>query len=186
MTSIQARRQLIVILLLCMAAIAAVVRHYAEPGSSLRDVSTVMMLLWLPVVGSIVGWCYGKLRSKKPAAPAVSAVPAGFAPGQAFQPHAMVEFALRPAPVPVDDVPIPAGMHQCVLVVGHQGFLMRWQVSAGEFLPRGQTHALPVEFLSPHKALPQLPAGTPFRMMVGEAFIGDGRMVRVLAQAAPA
>ena len=45
MTTIQFRRQLIVILLLCVAAIAAVVRHFAAPDSTVRNVSTVMMLL---------------------------------------------------------------------------------------------------------------------------------------------
>lgn len=182
MTPIQARRQLIVILLLCTAAVAAVVRHFAEPGSTTRDVSTVMMLLWLPVIGSIVGWCYGKLRRRTAPAPDT---PPGFRPGQVFAPHALVDLALRPAPVPAEDVPAPPGEHTCVLVVGHQGFMVRWQVAAGESLRRGETRTLPMQFLSPDKALPLLPAGTPFRMMVGEAFIGDGRMLRVLADQAP-
>lgn len=181
MTTIQARRRLIVILLLAVAAVAALVRHFATPGSSVHDVSTVVMLLWLPVVGSIVGWAYGKLRRPPSAAPAG---PPGFAPGQAFVAHAQVELALRPAPVPAEDVPVPPGEHASVLVVGNQGFMVRWQVS-GQSLRRGETRTLDLQFLNPHTALPLLPAGTAFRLMVGEAFIGDGRMLRVPEAAAP-
>lgn len=182
MTTIQSRRQLIVILLLCMAAVAAVIRHYAEPGSTVRDVSTVMMLLWLPVVGSIVGWCYGKLRTR--AAEPVPAPP-DFAPDRDFQPQALVEFTLRPALVPVDDVPVPPGEHSCLLVVGNQGFLMRWRVAPGGSFRRGETRQMPVEFLTPQNALPLLAPGASFRMLVGEAFIGDGRVVGLLPAAGP-
>ncbi|KQP14122.1 hypothetical protein [Pseudorhodoferax sp. Leaf267] len=178
MTTIQARRQLIVILLLCVAAVAAVIRHYAERGSTVHNVSTVMMLLWLPVVGSIVGWFYARLQRKPPAAPP------SFAPGRAFEPQALVELTLRPASIPAEDGPVAIGEHRFVLVVGHQGFQSRWQVAPGEVVRRGQTHQLHVEFLTPQTALPQLPQGTPFRMLVGDAFTGDGRVLQVLAPAA--
>lgn len=180
MTTIQARRQLIVILLLCVAAVAAVIRHYAEPGSTVRDVATVMMLLWLPVIGSIVGWFYVRLRRAPPAAPAA---PAGFAPDQAFQPQARAEFTLRPASIPAEDGLLQVGEHRCVFVVENQGFQARWQVAPGQAFRRGETRTQAVEFLSPHKALPQLPPGTRFRMLVGEAFIGDGRMLELLPAA---
>ncbi len=175
MSSIQSQRRLIVILLLCMAAIAAVVRHFSEPGSGVHSVATVLMLLWLPVIGSIIGWCIGQLRRPPPAAPP------GFAPDRAFQPHASVEFKLRPASVPAEDVPVQPGEHRCVFVVGNQGFQARWQVAPGETLRRGELRARPVEFLTPDKALPLLPPGTAFRMLVGEAFVGDGRVLQVLA-----
>ncbi len=177
MTTIQARRRLIVILLLCTAAVAAVVRHFATPGTTLRDLSTLMMVLWLPVIGSIVGWCYGKLR-RAPPPPAV--LPA-FAPGRPFEAHALVEFTLRPAVVPVDDVPLPPGEQQCVFVVENQGFLTRWLVAPEDVFRRGQARTVQVEFLSPRVALPHLPPQAAFRMLVGEAFVGDGHVVQVLA-----
>ena len=175
MTTIQFRRRLIVILLLCTAAIAALVRHQAEPGSTVHDVSTVLMLLWLHVLGSIVGWAYGKLLRKPPPAPE------SFAPGQPFQPQALVAFTLRPASIPAEDIPVKAGEHRCVLVVGSQGFQMRWQMPPDESFRRGQAREAAVEFLAPDKALPLLSQGTSFRMMVGDAFVGDGRVLRLLA-----
>ena len=177
MTTIQARRQLIVILLLCTAAIAAVIRHFAEPGSTVRDVSTVMMLLWLPVIGSIVGWFYVRLRRAPPPAPTA---PASFAPDQPFLPQVLVEFTLRPALIPAEDIAVHIGEHRCVFVVENQGFQVRWMVAPGQAFHRGETRTLPVEFLSPHKALPCLPPGTGFRMLDGEAFVGDGRMLERL------
>lgn len=180
MTTIQFRRRLIVILLLCTAAVAALVRHQAEPGSTVHDVSTVLMLLWLPVLGSILGWVYGKLQRRPPPAPQ------GFAPGSAFQPQALVTFTLRPAAIPAEDVPVQAGEHRCVLVAGHQGFQMRWQLAPDAHLRRGQACTTAVEFLAPDKALAQLPQGTAFRMMVGDAFIGDGRILELLPGAASA
>jgi hypothetical protein len=174
MSTIQFRRRLIVVLLLCTAAIAALVRHQAAPGSTVHDVSTVLMLLWLPVLGSILGWVYGKLLRKPPPPPE------GFAPGQAFQPQALVTFTLRPAAIPAEDIPVQAGEHRCVLVVGNQGFQMRWQMPSGETFRRGEPREAAVEFLAPHKALPLLPQGTAFRMMVGEAFVGDGRVLQQL------
>ena len=182
MTTIQARRRLIVIVLLCIAAVAAVVRHFAVPGTTLRDLSTLLMVLWLPVVGSIVGWAYGKLRR----APAAPAGPPGFAPGSVFAPHALAEITLRPAAVPAEDVPVPPGEHACVVVVQNQGFVARWQVAPDQTVRRGQKRTLPVEFLSPRLALPHLPRDTAFRMLVGEAFVGDGQVVQVLSAPVPA
>lgn len=176
MSSIQFRRRLIVVLLLCTAAVAALVRRQAEPGSTVHDVSTVLMLLWLPVLGSILGWAYGKLRRPKP-----PAGPAGFAPGQAFQPHALVEITLRESSVPAENIPKQAGEHRCVLVVGSQGFQMRWQLAPGDILRQGETRQLPIEFLAPQMALPLCPEGTTFRMLVGDSFVGDGRIVRAVA-----
>jgi hypothetical protein len=177
MSTIQSRRQLIVVLLLCVAVIAAVVRHQSAPGTTTRDVSTVLMLLWLPVLGSILGWCIARLPRRRQAAPAG---PAGFAANSPFQPQLQVEFSLRRSSVPAENTPLAAGEHRAVLVVANQGFQMRWRVAAGAALPRGEAHALPIELLSPATALPQLPPGTDFRLLVGESFIGDGRVLAVL------
>ena len=43
-----------------------------------------------------------------------------------------------------------------------------------------QRKNMPVEFLSPALALPKFQPGTVFRMLVGESFIGDGRVLQVL------
>jgi len=62
MTTIQSRRKLIVIVLLCLAVGGALLRHFAAQGSMLRDIGTLLMLIWLPVVGNIVGWLMARIR----------------------------------------------------------------------------------------------------------------------------
>ena len=184
MTTIQARRKLIVILLLCVAVGGAVLRHLGAPGTTLRDVGTLLMLLWIPVIGNVVAWLVGKVR-RKPVADAAPA--ADFDAAQPFRPQLQVELTLRPAGVPAEDVPIAEGEHHCAFVIGNEGFSGKWQVPEGGSFRRGTPQALQVEFLSPELALPKFRPGVVFRMLVGEAFIGDGRVLQSIeAATAPA
>lgn len=182
MTTIQARRRLIVVLLLCVALAGGIVRHFAERGTTLRDVSSLLMMLWLPVIGSVVGWFYKKMvearqRRREAAEPAA---PPTFDGRTEFKPQLLVEFTLRPTTVPAEDGPLPAGEHRCALVVDNQGFSARWGVAVGQIVRRGERHQTEVEFLAPDVALPRFTADTPFRMLVGKAFVADGKVVRAL------
>lgn len=182
MTRIQARRKLIVIVLLCVAAGGALLRQFAPPASMLRDIGTLLMLLWLPVIGNIVAWLVAKVR--RPAPPGLSGpVPAVFGAAGTFSPHALVELTLREAKLPIEDTPIAAGEHHCALVVGNDGFTARWFVRPDDTVSRGKAHALQVEFLTPAVALPRFQRDATFRMLVGGAFIGDGRVLEVLGRA---
>jgi hypothetical protein len=51
-------------------------------------------------------------------------------------------------------------------------------VPAGEALARGKPAVLDVEFLSPAMARPKLAQGADFRVLIGEAFIADGRVLQ--------
>ncbi|MDP9902225.1 hypothetical protein [Variovorax ginsengisoli] len=174
MTTIQARRKLIVIILLAVALGGAAIRHYAAPGSILRDTGTLLMLLWIPIIGNIISWLVARLRRP------VAAVPSGFDERAGFTPHLSVELTLRPPQIPAEDTPFSAGEHRCALVVDNQGFSARWRVASGERVMRGQPHHVDVEFLVPAMALPRLPSDSAFRMLVGDSFIGDGRVLKVL------
>jgi hypothetical protein len=174
MTTIQARRRVIVIVLLCVAVGGALLRNFATPGSTARDIGTLLMVLWLPVIGSIIGWLIAKLRRKAPEA--VS----DFEAGRAFQPHALVELTMRASQLPADDVPIAEGEYRCALVVGNEGFSARWFVAPGRTLQRATAQTLEVEFLAPALALPSFPRDAAFRMLVGDSFVGDGRVLQVL------
>ncbi|RYY95448.1 MAG: hypothetical protein EOO24_22850 [Comamonadaceae bacterium] len=176
---IKSRRKLIVIVLLAVAVLGAVIRHYAVPGSTTRNIGTLLMVLWVPVIGNVIAWLIGRVR--RPAA--AVAGPPDFAPGSAFTPHAWVEITLRPAAVPAEDRLVPEGEHRCALVLDTEGFSARWQVAAGQGFRRGLAQTLPVEFLSPAVALPRFAPGTAFRMLVGEAFIGDGKVLHGATEA---
>lgn len=178
MTQIQARRRLIVILLLCVALTGAVLRHLSAPGTTQRDVGTLLMLLWIPVIGNVIAWLISKVKKRPAAAVAATPTPDPVAfEDRPFAAHAQVELTLRPAGVPAEDLPIAEGEHHCALVVGNEGFSARWQVGPGRSFRRGTLQTLPVEFRVPATALARLQPGVAFRMLVGEAFIGDGRVL---------
>ncbi|MEJ8856129.1 hypothetical protein WKW79_16230 [Variovorax robiniae] len=179
MTTIQSRRKLIVIVLLCIAVAGALLRHFAAQGSMLRDIGTLLMLLWLPIVGNIIGWLIGRLR--RPPAPE----PPTFGGPETFAPHVWVELTLRSTSVPSEDVPAAIGEHRCALVVGNDGFTARWFVRPGETVRRGQPHAVQIEFLAPALAMPRFQRDAAFRMLVGGAFIADGKVRELTGQPQP-
>ena len=180
MTTIQARRKLIVVLLLCVAVGGAVLRHLGAPGTTLRDVGTLLMLLWIPVIGNVIAWLIGQLGRK----PATDAAPAAAVDVlQTFRPQLEVELTLRPAAVPAEDLPIAEGEHHCAFVIGNEGFSGKWRVPEGGSFYRGTPQRLEVEFLAPALALPKFAPGVVFRMLVGESFIGDGRVLQPVESA---
>jgi len=173
MSTIQSRRKLIVAVLLCVAVGGAVVRHYATPGSTTRDIGTLLMVLWVPIIGNVIAWLIGKLPRRAP-----PAQPPTFDSARAFTPHLSVELTLRPPALPSHDVPLAAGEYRCALVVGNEGFSARWLVPHGAQLERGKPHALDVELLTPETASARLPGGAVFRVLVGDSFIADGRVLQ--------
>ena len=190
MTTRQSRRKLIVVVLLFLAASGAAIRHFVAPPSTLRDIGTLMLLLWIPVIGNVVAWFFGKARMARQAAkasrsagtaPAGPAMPVAPLATGAFAADVIVDFTLRPASIPAEDRPIAEGEHQCAFVVGAEGYSARWRVPVGGSFLRGTAQTLEAQFLAPTLALARFQAGTPFRMLVGDAFIGDGKVREVLA-----
>lgn len=185
MTTRQSRRKLIVVVLLFLAVAGAAIRHFAARGTTTRDIGTLMLLLWIPVIGNVVAWLMARLKRPAKPVPATAGALAAAAAAESvakaletpFRAQALADITLRPAPVPADDLLIAEGEHVCAFVVGTEGFSGRWQVPAGAAFRRGTTQRLAVEFLSPAVALPRFAPGTVFRMLVGEAFIGDGTVV---------
>jgi hypothetical protein len=174
-SKIQFRRKVIVAVLLCVAVGGAIVRHYATPGTTTRDIATLLMVLWVPIIGNVIAWLIGKRPRRAPRSPA--AAPPGFDTAAAFAPHARVELVFRKPALPSQDVPIAPGEYLCALVLDKEGFSARWIVPPGESLERGKPAVLDIEYLSPALAQPRLPQGTAFRVLVGDSFVADGRVL---------
>jgi hypothetical protein len=174
-TKIQFRRKVIVIVLLCVAVGGAVVRHYATPGTTTRDIATLLMVLWVPIIGNVIAWLISKRPRRAPSAPAV--MPPSFDTAGVFTPHAHVELTFRKPALPSQDVPIAPGEYRCALVIDKEGFSARWIVPPGDALERGKPAALEVEFLSPAMAQPKFAQGAVFRVLIGDSFIADGRVL---------
>lgn len=169
-SSISARRQIIVVVMLAFALIGGLVRWLAPQPSLARDVGSLLMVLWLPIVGNIIGWLMQRARAPRH-------LPQGFAPGTVFEPHARIELTLLAAETPRLSRPIRSGYFDGALVVGSEGFTTRLAVpSDGEPVPEVPC-SLEVQFLRPELALAQLTQGTRFALLSGRTLLGMGRVL---------
>lgn len=143
------------IALLSLASAGAVIRALAPEPSTLRDIGTLLLVLWLPAVGNLVAWFVRRIPRKVPPA-------TDFAGGAAFAPQ------LRVAIEPLGTMPPEAST--VLVVAGRRGFVGR--VS-------GAPHAT-LELLHPQGALPYLAAGTEFHLLAGRTPFAKGRVLGAL------
>lgn len=172
-SNISARRQIITVVLLVLALVGALVRWLAPQPSVARDLGTLLMVLWLPIVGNIIAWLIRRAKTPKH-------LPPGFAAGAVFVPHARIELVLLMTDVPRLSRPIRAGYFDGALVVGTEGFTARLSVPPhGEPVP-GEPCALEVQFLRPELARAKLAAGTRFTLLSGRTALGTGQVLSLV------
>ena len=165
------RRQIMTATLLAFAAGGGIVRWLAPNPSLARDIGSLLLILWLPIIGNIIAFVVGKARNR-------GQVLAAFASDRPFTSQALLEITLRAADVPSAARPLGAGLFQCSLVLGYEAFTVRLSVPAGAE-PRPQQHCtLEAEFLRPDLALPRFPEGTTFILLSGRTALGEGRVVK--------
>ena len=61
MKATSSRRKLIVIVLLALALVGAGMRHWAPNPSVMRDMGTLLLVLWLPVIGNVVAFVINRV-----------------------------------------------------------------------------------------------------------------------------
>jgi hypothetical protein len=172
-SSISARRQLITVLMLVLALVGGAVRWFAPQPSIARDLGTMLMVLWLPIVGNIIAWLIQRAKAPKHQ-------PQGFAAGTVFEPHARIALTLLAADTPRQSRPIRAGYFDGALVVGSEAFTTRLAVpSEGEPVPEVPC-TLEVQFLRPELARAQLTVGTKFAFLSGRTVLGTGHVLPVV------
>lgn len=74
-------------------------------------------------------------------------------------------------------MPISSGEYRCALVIDKEGFSARWFVPPGEVLERGTAAEVDIEYLSPTLAQPRFAQGAVFRVLIGDSFVADGRVL---------
>jgi hypothetical protein len=169
-SSKSARRQIAAMVMLGLALIGGLVRWFAPQPSMARDVGSLLMVLWLPIVGNIIGWLMQRARAPKHQLQ-------GFAAGTVFEPHARIELTLLAAETPRLSRPIRSGFFDGALVVGSEGFTTRLEVPMdGEPVPE-MPCTLAVQFLRPELALAQLTVGTRFALLSGRTLLGTGSVL---------
>ena len=167
------RRQIITVLLLLAAVAGGIVRWLAPDPSLARTLGTLMMVLWLPIIGNIIGWLMRRAQTPKH-------LPQGFASGAPFEPHALIELTLLEADTPSLSRPIRVGFFDAALVVDSEGFSARLAVpSDREPVPEVPCE-LEVQFLRPELARRRLTPGTGFVLLAGRTALGKGVVVSVV------
>ncbi|MEJ5991139.1 hypothetical protein WG902_14145 [Ramlibacter sp. PS3R-8] len=157
-TATPARRRAAMIALLSLASAGAVIRVLAPNPSTLRDIGTLLLVLWLPAVGNLVAWFARRIPRKVP--PATQ-----FAPGAAFAPQWKVRLEDQALPMPE--------AASVLIVVGRNGFV-------GRMGPMGDGQDTMLELLHPQSALPHLGTGTQFHVLVREVAVAKGRVLEAL------
>ena len=172
MKATSSRRKLIVIVLLALALVGAGMRHWAPNPSVMRDMGTLLLVLWLPIIGNVVAFVVNRWRASMGRS-------GTFEAGRAFTPHLLAE--LTPAgALPPAARALEANERCCTLVLGSEGFTARLAVPVAHWLQSGQTQPIELEFLRPALAEPRFPAGAAFRIVAGYTVAGQGRVIRVL------
>jgi hypothetical protein len=165
------RRRLAMAAMLTLAASGGIIRHYAANPSTLRDIGTLLLVLWLPAVGNLIAFFIGKIpRSVPPAT--------DFAEHSPFEPQLQVRLEATGSP---DELLEQAGLQgqRCTVLVGRRGFTARsGQPLAVLLAPTGPQTVL-LQLLHPKVALRHLPAGTTFHLLVGSTAIAKGSVTRV-------
>ena len=171
MKATSSRRQIIVFVLLVLALAGAVIRQWADNPSITRDIGTLLLVLWLPVIGNVVAFVIMRVQSARRARRS-----AGFAPESPFIAHLRVEvLPLAPAPV------FSKEERNCTLVIAQEGFTARSTTPLAQWLTAGATCPVELQLLRPELALPRLPAGTSFSILAGFLVVARGRVLQAIA-----
>lgn len=158
-------------LMLALAVSGGVIRHYTPAPSTLRDIGTLLLVMWLPAVGNLIAFLIRQLPRSEPP-------PTDFPEGGAFQPQLQIQ--IDPVPLPADWLAsLDPAEHRGVLLVGRHGFTMRSAEPLAQWLARSETQTLPIELLRPAAALRTLQPGTAFHLLVGTTAVAKGSVLPV-------
>ncbi|MFC5498299.1 hypothetical protein ACFPOE_12210 [Caenimonas terrae] len=160
-----ARRQLVVVLLLAFAVVGGAIRYWAPNPSTLRDLGSLMLVLWVPVIGNVIAFLVRRVRLRR--------TPFDLP----FAPELLLEISpLAPPP----RLAQPLAGDGCALVVGTEGFTVRLSQPLSAWLAAGRPVQVQAQFLKPGMALARFAPETPFRIVARQQLVGQGRVLQVL------
>jgi hypothetical protein len=162
-----ARRKLVVVILLVLALVGGAIRLWAPNPSTLRDIGSLMLVLWVPVIGNVIAFLVRRIKLRR--------TPFDFP----FAADLLVE--MRPLQEP-PRLGLPLTRDSCALVVGTEGFSVRLSPAPPpDWLAQGTAIQVQAQFLKPAMALALFPPDTPFRIVAQQQLVGQGRVLDVLA-----
>lgn len=164
-------RRLAMAAMLTLAVSGGFIRQYADNPSTLRDVGSLLLVLWLPAVGNLIGYLARKIPRGAPP-------PTDFPPGTAFTPHLQVQLQGVDLP-PGFLAALPPAVCLGTLLVGRRGFTVRTAGPLPQVLAAASEQTLALELLRPDAGRPHLLPGTECHLLIGTQAVARGR---VLAQ----
>lgn len=162
------RRRLAMVVLLLLAASGGVIRKLAPDPSVLRDIGTLLLVLWLPAIGNLIAFFVARIPHKAPPRTEFDAE-AAFAP----QLQVRIEAA---SVAPEVMKTLDTSQRRCTLLVGRHGFTARLAQPIAQILALAGEQPQAVELLHPTVALPKLTPGTEFHLLLGTTGIAKGRV----------
>ena len=168
MSTISSRRYFIAVALLVTAVGGALLRAFSTPESTPYYLGTLLLVMWLPIVGNVISFFSKKRRASEPALPE-------FSSAMSFVPQAVVELELNPPRETQSLRTEQDGRIHCLFILGTEGFTVR--VSLLETQGTGDTCRAEVQFLVPATAKPKVLVGSKFRLMRGGSSLGTGQVL---------
>ncbi|MCA0214494.1 MAG: hypothetical protein LCH79_15120 [Proteobacteria bacterium] len=162
-----ASRRVAMAVLLGLAVLGGVIRYTAPNPSTLRDVGTLLLVLWVPAIGQLIGFLARKIPYSAPP-------PNEFAPASPFTPHLQAD--VTPLPLPGGLPPLAPGEQRCTVIVGRRGFTARLAQPVTQWWAAGGTQRAAIELLRPELARPHLAPGTGFHILAGTTAIARGEV----------
>lgn len=163
------RRRLAMAVLLLLAVSGGVLRKYAPNPSTLRDVGTLLLVMWLPAIGNLIGYLMRKIPRKAPPA-------TDFGTESLFAPQLEVQVEAEALPADLVEA-LDADARLCTLLVGRHGFTARLAEPVVQTFAAPGLYTLALELLHPAVGLPKLQVGTEVYLLVGARGIAKGRVV---------
>ncbi len=167
------RRRRLFLFFAALALVGTFVRWLAPAQSELSRFGAMLLVLWIPVASHFIFYVLRK-RSSGMAGPEAAVADSG------FQAEIVAE-ATFAWPLRNDGRhPIPGREYPCVFAIGAEGFSARFVVPVGVSNDPDVVQRMTAEFLMPAVALPRFPVGTPFKVLEGREYRGEGRVLEVL------
>lgn len=168
MSTISSRRFLIVVALLVTAVAGALLRSFSAPESTPYYLGTLLMVMWVPVVGNVISFL---ARRFKPSASA----PPTFSSSVPFVAHMVVELELHLCP----ECELPRqeedGRIHCLFITGTEGFSVRVALLDSHIV--GEAMCAEAQFLFPAAALRKFAVGSSFQLARDGFGFGTGRVL---------
>jgi hypothetical protein len=168
-------RQYAMAVMLTLAVAGAVIRWQAPNPSITRDIGSLLLVMWLPAVGNLIGVIVRKL-------PRAAPPPTDFAAGSPFTQQALLQLQVVDLPAGFIDS-LDAQDTRGVVLTGRHGFTVRFDRPMAQWLGAAGAEPVAVEFLLPKVALRDLVPGMPIHLLVGKTAVAKGTVLQLQAAA---